>query len=881
MTNFFDDSDARLLFIYGTKIVLRFVYKICLRCGDTREMQPSRRRRSGSSDCTRVRPASVDIVTNQTLPVDMPKTCFFVMVCVSPNLLRRIESQFDQVTAYLLDNHVSQGVFSLVQHVAQKIRVRYDRNIQSREYQRIFNTPQDTAIMRDKSDALTCALVSAMNIIDAKHLSWLKYWEITLQKTAATSADTFMNTLFSGVPRDTEPSKYQPNSFAHRCDPAFIQHRRVYVSDLQTWTRDPTWTAGALDKIVNARGDVLPVLGYKAMRKVAEMWDKFSCINKYLAYIERFTQFLSAVQAQHNGILLTFEDILESASNNAEIKSLLITLGEYHEKNQNPAFPPPYLANVTKESYDIAHGKILHNDDFKQLAGTGIDNNIKCAAFILAAHPDGHALMTLVVTTFMKQEGIPLLPPALTLDTSETFIQKFQVACNEVQDSALWSTLWYYLRIGAVLLTLNGYGNLFGACVSSLFYTTMTTMSLQSYGIELGEAIVTKYIAKLAPDVTAHVMWLASLHNLCNKIRQTNFDVAVSAKSLLTKIECLTRQGLIADIMLEDAKYTLALKPDLPQLKNNVIFTKLMVDDIKKQVLEKRNIYLAMKRTYTSTRVLLDDIHEWMRRLIKFNDRRQIQEMCSILNILSKISQGFTYYIRAEYHLVATSFSVLFSSLPMSHMDAAIDSLGSIEACGAHFVNIMVELATDLLAHVYCYSNPNGYDDIATCSSVLSKSTPFDQIRGTALACYVAYFYVVPTVDMMSPICSLVAEQLGKLYLPRIVQGLLAKSDSNRDVIAYRIDREKCILYFNFGYNYLIKSGELPLEIIKELVPKTDVEECIFREFCEMNGNLEYLIYGWTNTSNAYKLTNGLELRKLDDDSVENSRVHLVRPEWF
>jgi len=114
-----------------------------------------------------------------------------------------------------------------------------------------------------------------------------------------------------------------------------------------------------------------------------------------------------------------------------------------------------------------------------------------------------------------------------------------------------------------------------------------------------------------------------------------------------------------------------------------------------------------------------------------------------------------------------------------------------------------------------------------------------------------------------------------------MVQGLLAKSDSNRDVIAYRIEREKCILYFNFGYNYLIKSGELPPEIIKELVPKTIVEKCIFKEFCEMNGNLEYLICACTNPSNFYKLSNGLELLKLDDDSVENSRVPLVRPEWI
>jgi len=784
------------------------------------------------------------------------------MVCVSPNLLRRIESQFDQVTAYLLENYVSKGVFSLVEQVAQKIRVRYDRNIQSGNEQRKFNTQRDAAVRKIRSDSKMCAAVTAWNTIYADNATWT-YSGMNIVKNGM----NIVRGLASGTPHlGTLSAECREN----------ITHHRVRVSDLQTAGLHGGLSDVAINQAIKYADSSLSVTTFNLARRLRVLWDQSYLINSYWGYIEMFSQFLHKVQEPDMNIKFEYDHILESVNKSYILRSLLEKMAKYDGA-------PPNQNKFSRLSYNASLLQIIDSHEYGPFDKNENHNNIRCAAFILAAHPGGSALMTLVVTSFMAKEKIPLLPGAMTWRAEREFPEIFEDAYNELGEEFLWTAMWHYMRISGVVATLSTYGHLAGACVSGLFYDAMTQISLQKAGEEAGWAIATSYIAKLAPGIISHLMWVASLHKLCTKIRRASLNIAVVAECLQSDIELCEKEKDIAEHMLFMAQRSCKAcdKDDKARAQNNVIFLKLLLESKITKVAETRTAYMILRRAYECIRLFLRDIHEWMRQLMQFDDRRQIQEMGSLLNVLHKISQSFSYYIRAEYQLVSVAFSVVFCKLPMSHMDAAIDSLGSVEACAAHFVNIIAELGTELVAHASCYFIQNSPNCILSCTDTILSSEVLQIIRGATIGVYVGYFYLLPTLQMISPVYICVAEHLESLYVPPMIKRHWETRNKPSDQSMCMLEIKERSLYVEFGCIYLIQSGELPPEIINELIPKNDVEEVILNQFYKINGNLEEVIYGETNNENFYKLKNGLLLTKLEDTSVENSRVPLVRPEWI
>ena len=835
-------------------------------------------------------------VSRQTLPTSVDVTaiaqggpcaylaCPTSMLCIQLALCTQIDTTFAQVIARVKDN-----LANSVSRIAQKFNDRYANYRHTTKTQKAFDTHQDAVERQQNDKARQCAMVESLNKFYTSrarvHLSQraVNFW--------TSMKDTFVQGIaMSQVGSILGVHDYTPPTLLEKCNPTGILERQMHISDLQTCTRDTTWAATAMEEFLRARGQKLNMMALNEANHIIESWMQYSCIYTYLGYIENFSNFADVAAEIHGNTSMDLQLLKQLVELKPEIKAMLVEMGKYHGPDDNLPVdnaPPLNLDNVTVESYSAAEKTIRSNPEFQPFLQVATPSEVSCAAFILAAQPAGPALITLVVVTFMKKEGIPIAPHAISSEDSESPLQTFIRAYTDAEKMINSSVFWLYIQIGGLVLGCSGFGGLTGLAVSNLFYVALTKRSLENFGENIVSAVTTKFIASIAPDVIGHVLWFTSVQTLYTRICSANTKIETSHHLIQNQISRLEEKlARVKDWLFSASDnfehYSKQGSRQFDENKiaiynNNILYYNLIIEDIKSDIAKVRPLSNAFMAIISFTKNFIGDIREWIRRLLRFNDRQQIWEMCSMIKIIYGMVNGYSYYIRAEYNVVQVAFEVLFCQLPMSHIQPAINSLSILEAGAANAVCIMTELAAEFVALVHCYVQPDA-NEASPLASDLCKT-----IQAGAIACYVAYFYVSPAaITVVPPIYRFVEKRFNRMTTNCLNR--IGFSDEVRDVQKYVGNNEPKWLkehYLRFGYEYLAKFGSLPASILENLIPVNDSEKEILSGM--NNGRLSSLLdsayHGDISVSNFDLLkekgvsSSPTVLFKLVDSASQNERT--------
>jgi hypothetical protein len=749
------------------------------------------------------------------------------MLCIQLALCTQIDTTFEQVIARVKDK-----LANSVSRIAHKFNDRYTDYWHTKNTQKAFDTHQDAMERRQNDKARQCAMVESLNKFYTSRA------RVHLSQRAVNMWTSIKDTFVQGMAMNQVGSilgvyDYTPPTLLEKCNPIGIMERQMHISDLQTCTRDTTWAATAMQEFLRARGQKLNMMALNQANHIVESWMQYSCIHTYLGYIEHFSNFADVAAEIHGNTSMDLQQLKNLVQSNPEIKSMLVEMGKYHGPDDNLPVdnaPPLNLDHVTVESYSAAEKTIRSNREFEPFLQVATPSEVSCAAFILAAQPAGPALITLVVVRFMKKEGIPIAPQAISSEESESALQRFIHAYTDAENEINSSVFWLYMQIGGLVLGCSGFGGLTGLAVSNLFYVALTKRSLENFGEDIVSAVTTKFIASIAPDVIGHVLWFTSVQTLYTRICSANTKIETSHYLIQDKISRLeTKLARVTDLLIVASDnfdhYSKRGSRQFDENRiaiynNDILYYKLLIDDIKSDIAKVRPLCNAFNAIISFTRKFIGDIREWIRRLLQFNDCQQIWEMYSMMKIIYGMVNGYSYYIRAEYNVVKVAFEVLVCQLPMQHIQPAINSLSILEAGAANVVCIMTELAAEFVALVRCYVQPDANEGTMLASDLCKT------IQAGGIACYVAYFYVSPAAQtVVPPIYRFVKERFNRMTT-NCLNGI-GFSDEVRNVQKYVRNNEPDWLlqyYLRFGYEYLAKFGSLPASILRNLIPHNEDE---------------------------------------------------------